>query len=413
MRMEEEMRMRTKLGTDLIKLMIEVYCLRNEIHKLENELWNLSAKGTDIAGYTRWFQELALLYLRMVPEEEDKIKRWICDLSGDGEFRVKEVRNFLDNLFLPSYVDAMRWVKYIPIKINVFVWRARRDFLPTRVNLSRRGALDTHKLIPRRSPWQDAILAIHSLQSKGINRMDFIQKKVGNGENISFWDDSWLGEVELKVLYKRLYALEMCKPISVAERIGHPSLSHSFRKMPRGGVEQENYDLLCSKVTNLVLPNISDRWCWSLKGSQEFSVKSSRILIDNTILPNVEVLTRWIGVVPIKVNVHAWRVCLDKLPTRANLSLRGMDISSIAYPHCNSAVARQVWRKFLIWWELEDVAFNSYNEWLICIVNIRLHKQLKVFLEVLAPLQSALFPTSHFSPFFIPKDFYPNLVDIP
>nr|GFA73724.1 RNA-directed DNA polymerase, eukaryota, reverse transcriptase zinc-binding domain protein [Tanacetum cinerariifolium] len=64
--------------------------------------------------------------------------RWICDLSGDEEFRAKEVGNFLDNLFLPSYADATRWVKYIPIKINVFVWRARRDFLPTRVNISRR-----------------------------------------------------------------------------------------------------------------------------------------------------------------------------------------------------------------------------------------------------------------------------------
>ncbi|GJV33263.1 RNA-directed DNA polymerase, eukaryota, partial [Tanacetum coccineum] len=42
----------------------------------------------------------------------------------------------------------------------------------------------------------------------------------------------------VKVLYKRLYALEMCKSISVAEKMGHPSLSHSFRRMPRGGVEQ-------------------------------------------------------------------------------------------------------------------------------------------------------------------------------
>nr|GEY40419.1 RNA-directed DNA polymerase, eukaryota [Tanacetum cinerariifolium] len=69
--------------------------------------------------------------------------RWICDLSGDGEFRVKEIRNFLDNLFLPSYADATRWVKYIPIKLNVFVWRVRRDFLPTRVNLSRREHLSS------------------------------------------------------------------------------------------------------------------------------------------------------------------------------------------------------------------------------------------------------------------------------
>ncbi|GKA49763.1 phospholipase-like protein, partial [Tanacetum coccineum] len=115
---------------------------------------------------------------------------------------------------------------------------------------------------------------------------------------------------------------------------------------------------------------ISDRWCWSLEGSQEFSVKSSRILIDNTILSKAEVPTRWLRVVPIKVNVHAWRVCLDKLPTRVNLSLRGMDISSIACPLCNSAVestshiffacplARQVWRNFLIWYLLRDVVVN-------------------------------------------------------
>ncbi|GKD21579.1 hypothetical protein Tco_1223282, partial [Tanacetum coccineum] len=45
------------------------------IQKLESELWNLLVKGTDIAGYTRRFQELTLLCPRMVPEEDDKIER--------------------------------------------------------------------------------------------------------------------------------------------------------------------------------------------------------------------------------------------------------------------------------------------------------------------------------------------------
>nr|GEV53650.1 ribonuclease H-like domain-containing protein [Tanacetum cinerariifolium] len=67
--------------------------------------------------------------------------RWFCDLTGDGEFRVKEVRNFLDNLFIPSHFQSTRWVKYIPIKINVFAWRARRDYLPTRANINRRGII--------------------------------------------------------------------------------------------------------------------------------------------------------------------------------------------------------------------------------------------------------------------------------
>nr|GEV82657.1 RNA-directed DNA polymerase, eukaryota [Tanacetum cinerariifolium] len=58
--------------------------------------------------------------------------RWICNLNGDGVFHVKEVHTILDDIFLPSAADAMRWVKYIPIKINVFAWRARLDHLPTR-----------------------------------------------------------------------------------------------------------------------------------------------------------------------------------------------------------------------------------------------------------------------------------------
>nr|GEW98408.1 RNA-directed DNA polymerase, eukaryota, reverse transcriptase zinc-binding domain protein [Tanacetum cinerariifolium] len=68
-------------------------------------------------------------------------ERWFCDLTGDGEFRVKEVRKFIDDLFLPSLSDPTRWVRSIPFKVNIFTWRARLDCLPTRVNLVRRGVM--------------------------------------------------------------------------------------------------------------------------------------------------------------------------------------------------------------------------------------------------------------------------------
>ncbi|GJS39766.1 reverse transcriptase domain-containing protein [Tanacetum coccineum] len=55
--------------TDLRKKMTDKYCPRNEMKKLEVELWNLKVKGTDVTGYNQRFQELALLCVRMFPEE--------------------------------------------------------------------------------------------------------------------------------------------------------------------------------------------------------------------------------------------------------------------------------------------------------------------------------------------------------
>ncbi|GKA39382.1 putative reverse transcriptase domain-containing protein, partial [Tanacetum coccineum] len=37
----------------LMRLMTEMYCLRNEIQKMETELWNLTVKGNDLTAYTQ------------------------------------------------------------------------------------------------------------------------------------------------------------------------------------------------------------------------------------------------------------------------------------------------------------------------------------------------------------------------
>ncbi|GJW87873.1 putative reverse transcriptase domain-containing protein [Tanacetum coccineum] len=60
----------------LMKMMTDKYCPRNEIKKLEMEIWDLKVKGTDLTSYTQRFQELALLCGRMFPEESDKIEKY-------------------------------------------------------------------------------------------------------------------------------------------------------------------------------------------------------------------------------------------------------------------------------------------------------------------------------------------------
>ncbi|GJV19267.1 putative reverse transcriptase domain-containing protein [Tanacetum coccineum] len=63
--------------SDLKKKMTTKYCPRNEIKKVEAELWNLKVQGTDVVAYNQRFQELALLCDRMFPEETDKIERYV------------------------------------------------------------------------------------------------------------------------------------------------------------------------------------------------------------------------------------------------------------------------------------------------------------------------------------------------
>ncbi|GJQ95252.1 RNA-directed DNA polymerase, eukaryota [Tanacetum coccineum] len=134
----------------------------------------------------------------------------------------------------------------------------------------------------------------------------------------------------------------------------------------------------------------NDVW---LDPSGDFSVKLTREFIDDSMLPKMDVPTRWVKSIPIKINIFAWRVSLDKLPTRLNLSLRGLDIPSIICPLCSIAVestshllfscqlARQLMIKVVHWWELEYQDFHSYEDWLLWFKNLRVSKRLKDVFE--------------------------------
>ncbi|GJW08899.1 hypothetical protein Tco_1571322 [Tanacetum coccineum] len=179
-----------------------------------------------------------------------------------------------------------------------------------------RGALDNSSSYSRRSPWLDIVNEVRKLASKGIDLLSLVKKKVGNGEATSFWNDVWLGDFPLKQTYPRLYFLELDKHVSVASKLRANSLISSFRRSPRSGIEEEQLLLLISNTSSVILPNISDRWSWLLDPSGDFSVKSTREFIDDSMLPKTDVPTRWVKSIPIKINIFAWRVFLDKLPTR-------------------------------------------------------------------------------------------------
>ncbi|GKA04728.1 hypothetical protein Tco_0683848, partial [Tanacetum coccineum] len=144
------------------------------------------------------------------------------------------------------------------------------------------------------SLWTRVIKAIHGDDGK-------ISKK-----SESSYPSIWLNivhEMELfkkqdnvafKHRYPRLYALESCKSIDVATKLAHTSIDYSFRRVPRGGVEQTQFADLLIKVEGVSLVNMNDRWVWSLEGFGDFSVAPVRKLIDDKRLPEVSSKTRWI-----------------------------------------------------------------------------------------------------------------------
>ncbi|GKC57754.1 RNA-directed DNA polymerase, eukaryota, reverse transcriptase zinc-binding domain protein [Tanacetum coccineum] len=269
------------------------------------------------------------------------------------------------------------------------------------------GNVGGHVKSGAKSCWLDIVRETHALKTKGINLLDCMHVKLGNGDKTVFWEDIWIDGKTLKNRFPRIYSLESCKLITVGAKLAQPSLEYSFRRNPRGGVEQDQFNELSALVHDVSLIPMSDRWKWDLESSGDFSVASVRKIIDDKSLSDVDSKTRWIKYVPIKVNVHAWKVKTDSLPTRFNVSRRGIDIDSIMCAICDNGVetsrhlffyccmVRQIVRKITRWWDVPYVEVESYEDWYNWLVNLRMssmHKQMFKGIDVMRRLVGYISP---------------------
>ncbi|GKB10127.1 putative reverse transcriptase domain-containing protein [Tanacetum coccineum] len=86
------------------KYMAEVYCLKTEIQKMESELWNLTVKNNNLVAYTQRFQELTMLCTKMVPEEEDRVEKFIGGLPDNIQGNVIAAEP-TDTRWLANYLE--------------------------------------------------------------------------------------------------------------------------------------------------------------------------------------------------------------------------------------------------------------------------------------------------------------------
>nr|GFA31013.1 hypothetical protein [Tanacetum cinerariifolium] len=97
-------------------------------------------------------------------------------------------------------------------------------------------------------------------------------------------------------------------------------------------------DLLL-EISQIDISVDEDMCTWVLSNDGTLSVKNARRLIDSKLLPFIPTPSMWDKFLPRKVNIFLWRLSLDRLPHRLNLSSHGLDIPTISYSSCNGNVA--------------------------------------------------------------------------
>nr|GEU97180.1 RNA-directed DNA polymerase, eukaryota, reverse transcriptase zinc-binding domain protein [Tanacetum cinerariifolium] len=86
------------------------------------------------------------------------------------------------------------------------------------------------------------------------------------------------------------------------------------------------------QLSQLNLSNTHDTWNYTLDPSFLFSVASFRRHVESSCLSSSLDPIRWNKHLHIKVNIHVWRLCLDRLSTRVNLDKKGIDLDSVRCP---------------------------------------------------------------------------------
>ncbi|GKA03420.1 hypothetical protein Tco_0676201 [Tanacetum coccineum] len=242
--------------------------VKNEfLNHFTNRYWEIIVK--DVVNAVRNFSvyssiSLGYIYKIIAKILANRLSLVISDLVSDVQFALVSNRQILDvPLGVLNKMESLRWNFFNGVdnkerKLSMIGWKKvlaskykgswmYLAYLPlTEPSYSNgieamygdHGFLDNPGSLSQNSPWSDIIKEAASLSLK---------------------EDVWLDDHPLKLSFPRLYALECDKEVSLAAKLIDSSLTGSFRRNPRGGIEEKQYLLLVEKVASMILSNSNDR----------------------------------------------------------------------------------------------------------------------------------------------------------
>ncbi|KAL9662535.1 hypothetical protein QQ045_027368 [Rhodiola kirilowii] len=195
-----------------------------------------------------------------------------------------------------------------------------------------KGAIDPNRVTFHRNSsskgWKDILKIVKGNSEVALAFKEGLKLKLGRGEKISFWEDVWLGERALKDQYPKLHQLAVNNKTSVREMgdwIGGTWQWHlKFRRNLYQWEESDKRELEEGLKHIQLKDREDDKIVWKFSSDGRFStnslMKAARaIKIKNKGWEEVP-FQLWSGLAPPKVEMLIWRIYLDSLPSKVNVT---------------------------------------------------------------------------------------------
>jgi hypothetical protein len=229
-----------------------------------------------------------------------------------------------------------------------------------------------------------------------------ISRKIGNELSTRFWLDCWMGNSPLCEKFPRLFSISSHKDGLVGEY-------WEEKERWSGGEWGWHRRLFVWEETllNNLLENFppfsmleeEDSWKWVQSEDGNFTVKSTYLLLNNIFSPDsglgdhdLRVLSIiWKSPAPSKVIAFAWKLLRNRLPTRARLAYRGVEVNggSVICVHCQRIeetevhlflfcdFAMQVWMEIFRWLGLVIIIPPNLSLLFDCLIMLARNKKVR------------------------------------
>jgi len=138
---------------------------------------------------------------------------------------------------------------------------------------------------------------------------------------VRFWEDQWLGNTSLAILYWPLYVINEQQGKSVREIWDGENLMLTFRRT----VSEQGMNLwweLVNLMSEVTLSEEEDQIIWAYSSSGKYSVQSLYAVVNFRGISPVFISSIWKLHIPPRVQFFLWLLSKNKLLTRDNLAKR-------------------------------------------------------------------------------------------